>query len=236
MTFTICSQQLHITKSNKTMTQKKDSNAISPLRREWDIYSQKTKMTQAQASKKLGWSSSFFGSLLRGSSTVGVENQIKIANLFGIDTLMLYPETNVPRFHRLPIYRTTSGKPPPADSKLFPVFDPNRVCIWSDEVVLVMTGAGYDREDGPLGTEKDTVVGMVPKGVTLLCTKIDYPANLDVNFPLDDLPSWLILEEGKSAKIYISRQKPKTRAGGTMVGNVRTLKKEVLRMQGMVGF
>ena len=235
MTFTICSQLLHITKSNKTMIQKKDSNAISPLRREWDIYSQKTKMNQTQASKKLGWSSSFFGSLLRGNSTVGVENQIKIANLFGIDPLMLNPETNVPRFLSLPIYRTTSGKPPPADSKLFPVFDPDRVCIWSDEVILIITGAGYDRE-GPLGTEKDTVVGMVPKGVTLLCTKIDYPANLDVNFPSDDLPTWLILEEGKSAKVYISRQKPKTRVGGTLVGNVRTPKKEVLRLKGMVGF
>lgn len=218
------------------MTEKKDSIAISLLKQEWDIYSKNHKVTQAQASKKLGWSSSFFGSLLRGTSSVGVENQIKIANLFGIDPHKLNPETIVPLFHRLPIYRTTSGKPPPADSKLFPVFDPNRVCIWSDEVVLVMTGAGYDREDGPLGIEKDTVVGMVPKGATLLCTKIDYPANLDVNFPLDDLPTWLILEEGKSAKIYISRQKPKTRAGGTMVGNVRTLKKEVLRLQGMVGF
>ena len=218
------------------MTQKKNSNAISPLRREWDIYSQKTKMNQTQASKKLGWSSSFFGSLLRGNSTVGVENQIKIANLFGIDPLVLDPETNVPRFLSLPIYRTTSGKPPPADSKLFPVFDPDRVCIWSDEVILIITGAGYDREAGPLGTEKDTVVGMVPKGVTLLCTKIDYPANLDVNFPSDDLPTWLILEEGKSAKVYISRQKPKTRVGGTLVGNVRTPKKEVLRLKGMVGF
>ena len=218
------------------MTEKKDSIAISLLKQEWNIYSKNHKVTQAQASKKLGWSSSFFGSLLRGTSSVGGENQIKIANLFGIDPLKLNPECRVPRFLSLPIYRTTSGKPSPADSKLFPVFDADRVCVWSDEVVMVMTGAGYDREDGPLGTEKDTVVGMVPKGVTLLCTKIDYPANLDVNFPSDDLPTWLILEEGKSAKIYISRQKPKTRAGGTMVGNVRTLKKEVLRMQGMVGF
>jgi transcriptional regulator with XRE-family HTH domain len=236
MTFTICSQLLHITKSNKIMTEKKDSIAISLLKQEWDIYSKNHKVTQAQASKKLGWSSSFFGSLLRGTSSVGVENQIKIANLFGIDPHKLNPETNGPLFLSLPIYRTTSGKPPPADSKLFPVFDPDRVCIWSDEVVLVMAGGGYDREEWPPSTEKDTVVGMVPKGVTLLCTKIDYPANLDPGFPSDDLPTWLILEEGKSAKIYISRQKPKTRAGGTMVGNVRTLKKEVLRMQGMVGF
>ena len=218
------------------MTEKKDSIAISLLKQEWDIYSKNHKVTQAQASKKLGWSSSFFGSLLRGTSSVGVENQIKIANLFGIDPHKLNPETNVPLFLSLPIYRTTSGKPPPADSKLFPVFDPDRVCIWSDEVVLVMAGGGYDREEWPPSTEKDTVVGMVPKGVTLLCSKIDYPANLDPGFPSDDLPTWLILEEGKSAKIYISRQKPKTRAGGTMVGNVRTLKKEVLRLQGMVGF
>ena len=87
------------------MTEKKDSIAISLLKQEWDIYSKNHKVTQAQASKKLGWSSSFFGSLLRGTSSVGVENQIKIANLFGIDPHKLNPETNVPL---LPAFQFTA--------------------------------------------------------------------------------------------------------------------------------
>ena len=235
MLFSISSVYRHITKTDKFMTENKDSNTISLLKREWEIYSKSHGLTQAQVSKKLGWSSSFFGSLLRGTSPFNVENQIKVANLFGIDPLMLNPECPIPQIISLKIYRTTSGNPSPADFKFFPVYDPERVCIYSDEIVLVRTGEGYDREE-ELGTDAGTIVGVVPIGVTLICSKLDNPAPTDPRFKADDLPTWLILEEGKSTKIYISRQKPKTRSGGKFVGNHRTLKKEVLRVLGMVQF
>lgn len=218
------------------MTDEKDSKAISQLRQEWDIYKKKHMVTQAQASEKLGWSTSFFGSLLRGTSSVGVENQIKIANLFGIDPLALNPESDVPRFHRLPVYATTSGKPPPADSKLFPVFDPDRVCIWADETIKMVSKGTYDKESGRTDLKEGTVIGLIPTGSTLLCSRVDYPAAVDPMFQLHDLPTWIVLEEGKSAKVYVSRKKPSSRVSRPMIANVKILKKEVFRLLGVVMF
>lgn len=227
------------------MTNLKDSKAIFLLKREWDIYKKNNSITQSEVSKKLGWSSSFFGSILRGSSPLGVENQIKIANLFGIDVLTLNPNCPTPHYISIPLHRTTSGKPAPANCKLTPLYDPHRVYIWSDEAVLVTAGDGYDRKhnhfpDGIFSVNKqvvaNAVVAIVPVGVTLVCTKTDYPASIDPKFQNDDLPSWVVFQEGKAVKIVVSRKKPTLRIGRQVIAESSSDfadgKKEVLRLLG----
>ena len=65
------------------MTQK-NSNTIYNLKNEWNHFSSKNKITQSDASRKIGWSGSFFGSILRGESNLSLENLIKIANFLRI--------------------------------------------------------------------------------------------------------------------------------------------------------
>ena len=213
------------------MTPSKDSSTISRLNEEWKIYAKKNRVTQIEVSKKLGWSDSFFGSILRGKSHLSSENLIKIINLLKISTASINASVHIPKLASMPIYRTSSGKPSPAEFKRFAMSDPMRVAIWIDEPVIIRASSGAKSTRNPAyrlswtdEPEEGSVIGLFRKGHTLFCTRDDLPANPDPLFIPDDVPMWAILTNGEPLEVSIGRKKPKV------------LGSEVLRVVGVIDF
>ena len=77
-------------------------NLTKNLRDEWNIFRQKYKKTQAQASLELGWSASLFNQFLCGRRPVNSEHIIKISNYFDISPDAIDPQFNPPKRSKLP--------------------------------------------------------------------------------------------------------------------------------------
>jgi len=175
----------------------KNSNTTYNLKNEWNHFSSKNKITQSHASRKMGWSDSFFGSILRGESNLSLENLIKIANFLRISPRRIDPEYLGADVASYKIYATSSGKKPPAQFRAFSPADTN---IWADKPVPIFTE----------NQKKPHRLKYFSKGLTFNCTTQDFP-DLDENFLNSNTPYWLILRSGKETICITSREKPSFR-------------------------
>jgi transcriptional regulator with XRE-family HTH domain len=175
----------------------KNSNTIYNLKNEWHHFSRKNDITQIEASRQMGWSSSFFGSILRGESNLSLENLIKIANFLKISPLRINPEYRSSDVASYKIYATSSGKNPPAD---FRYFSPGDINIWADTRVPIFTE----------NQKKPHRLKYFSKGLTFMCSTQDFP-DLDENFLNSNTPYWLILRPEKETICITSREKPSFR-------------------------
>jgi len=178
------------------MTQK-NSNTIYNLKNEWNHFSSRNKITQSDASRKIGWSGSFFGSILRGESNLSLGNLIKIANFLRISPRRIDPEYLGADVSSYKIYATSSGTKPPAQ---FRTFFPADINIWADKDVPIFTE----------NQKKPHRLKFFSKGLTFNCSSQDFP-DLDENFLNSNTPYWLILRPGKKTICITSREKPSFR-------------------------
>ena len=176
----------------------KNSNTIYNLKNEWNHFSSKNKMTQIEASHQMGWSGSFFGSILRGDSNLSLENLIKIANFLKISPRRINPEYRDSDVASYKIYATSSGKNPPAH---FRYYLPGNTNVWVDTRVPVFTE----------NEKKPHRLKYFSKGLTFICSTQDFP-DLDENFLNSNTPYWLILRPEKETICITSRAKPSFRS------------------------
>ena len=172
----------------------KNTRSIN-LKKQWEIYKSRTKLTQPNVSAVLGWSSSFFGKLVNGNSDINDEHLIKIANLFDIPPTLIDPNFEQQVRGLFEIYRTTSGEPPPKAVKLFRPQSKGRKIIWNDIMIHVEAGEGVRF---PLKQGNKQIVGSFAPDTTLVCQDPMLSLDGDPAFPPTTPPVFLILHgDGK---------------------------------------
>lgn len=173
-----------------------NSSAISNLNREWKVFQDRRGYSQVEASQKLGWSDSFFGSLLRGTHPLSLDNLIKIADFLDISPTKIDPSYERPRVDFYEITGTTSGKPPPAPVRYF---HPGRLQFWCDKPV-------------PIFNDSRLIQGhravQWSAGTTLFCIDEDVPLRVDDNFLANNIPYWLVFRPGKDTVSINNTKKP----------------------------
>jgi len=173
---------------------KKNSDTISNLKEEWKYFSRINKTTQIEASRQMGWSDSFFGSILRGDSNLSLENLIKISNFLKIAPHRINPEHRNSNITSYTIHETTSGKNPPAPVRNFAF---GTINIWADKAVPVFAES----------ENKSHRIQYFSKGLTLVCSAKDFPS-VDDNFLNIITPYWLVLQPNKETICITSKAKP----------------------------
>lgn len=173
-----------------------NSSTICNLNREWKIFQDQTGYSQVDASKELGWSDSFFGSLLRGTHPLSLDNLIKVANFLNVSPSKIDPNYERPRVDFYEISGTTSGKTPPAP---FRYFHPGKIQFWCDKPVPIYSDSRL--------TQAHRLVQW-SAGVTLFCIDEDVPLRVDDNFLTNNIPYWLVIRPGKNAVSIHNTKKP----------------------------
>jgi hypothetical protein len=176
------------------------SATIFNLNNEWDFYSKRYSINKQEASLQMGWSVSFFGSLLRGSSSLSLENLIKIANYMQISPRRIDPDYLSPAVDSYDIHGTTSGAEPPAGIRYF---KPGKLQYWVDKRVPIYNNSA---------TEKHRIQ-YFSEGLTLFCTEEDVPHRIDKNFLTNAIPFWLVFSPTKETVAIHSTKKPAQKQG-----------------------
>lgn len=174
-----------------------NKNIIYNLRNEWQHFLSKNKSTQIAASRQLGWSDSFFGSILRGESNLSLKNLVKIANFLKISPSRIDPSYRPSDISSYSIHGTTSGKKPPATTRHYL---PGGTNIWADKRVPIFSESEH----------KSHRIQYFSKGLTLICSSKRFPS-FDENFLNINTPYWLILRPKKEAICITSKEKPEIR-------------------------
>jgi len=185
---------------------KKNSITVINLKREWVSFKSKTGATQKEVSLALGWSESFFGSLLRGNDTLNVQNLIKIANLFEVTPAKIDPDFRQNKIGAYPIYATTSGGPAPYSEKQFYITEDHRLAIWND-VALKIEEVAERKKPAQAGATFSS--SHIPPNITLFCSIPDELPRADPRFPVYTTPVWLVLPKAGKTRAIRSPTKPK---------------------------
>mgnify|MGYP001174816468 CR=1 FL=1 len=185
------------------------------LRDEWNIFRQKHKKTQSQASLELGWSASLFNQFLCGRRPINSEHIIKISNYFDISPDAIDPQFNAPKRSSIDVLATTSGNPAPSKLKSFLPHAQERFLIWCDISLAVEPGPDCPETHSSSNREALTALGAIneiPAGSSLVCCDPDQTIEAsDPSFPIPSLSLWIILQR-RGMRALINPIKPKIRA------------------------
>ena len=190
-------------------------NLTKNLRDEWNIFRQKYKKTQAQASLELGWSASLFNQFLCGRRPVNSEHIIKITNYFDISPDAIDPQFNPPKRSSISVLATTSGNPAPSEAKSFLPHAAERFLIWCD--ISMVVELGPDCPDTNSSSNRGALVALgaineLPAGSSLVCCDPDQIIEAsDPAFPIPSLSLWVILQQ-RGMRAMINPIKPRIRA------------------------
>ena len=190
-------------------------NLTKNLRDEWNIFRQKYKKTQAQASLELGWSASLFNQFLCGRRPVNSEHIIKISNYFDISPDAIDPQFNPPKRSSISVLATTSGNPAPSELKSFLPHAAERFLIWCD--ISMVVELGPDCPDTNSSSNKEALgalgaINELPAGSSLVCCDPDQIIEAsDPAFPIPSLSLWVILQQ-RGMRAMINPIKPRVRA------------------------
>ena len=190
-------------------------NLTKNLRDEWNIFRQKSKKTQSQASLELGWSSSLFNQFLCGRRPVNSEHIIKISNYFDISPDAIDPQFNSPKRSSIRVLATTSGNPAPSKLKSFLPHATERFLIWCDISIEVEPGPECPNTGSPASRETLAALGAInglPAGSSLICCDPDQIIEAsDPSFPIPSLSLWVILQQ-RGMRAMVNPIKPRIRA------------------------
>lgn len=190
-------------------------NLTKNLREEWNIFRQKYKKTQAQASRDLGWSASLFNQFLCGRRPVNSEHIIKISNYFDISPDAIDPHFNPPKRSSINVFATTSGNPAPSEFKSFLPHASDRFLIWCD--ISLKVEPGPDCPDTHSSSDRDALIALgaiteLPAGSSLICCDPDQVIEAsDPSFPIPSLSLWVILQQ-RGMRAMLNPIKPRIRA------------------------
>ena len=151
-------------------------NLTKNLRDEWNIFRQKYKKTQVQASRDLGWSASLFNQFLCGRRPVNSEHIIKISNYFDISPDAIDPHFNPPKRGSINVFATSSGNPAPSKLKSFLPHASERFLIWCD--ISIKVEPGPDCPDTHSSSDREALIALgamteLPAGSSLICCDPD---------------------------------------------------------------
>ena len=185
------------------------------LREEWNIFRQKYKKTQAQASLELGWSASLFNQFLCGRRPINSEHIIRISNYFDISPDAIDPQFNPPKRSSIHVLATTSGNPAPSKFKSFLPHSAERFLIWCDISIVVELGPDCPDTNATSSREALAALGAIselPAGSSLICCDPDQIIEAsDPSFPIPSLSLWVILQQ-RGMRAMINPIKPRIRA------------------------
>ena len=190
-------------------------NLTKNLRDEWNIFRQKYKKTQAQASRDLGWSASLFNQFLCGRRPLNSEHIIKISNYFDISPNAIDPHFNSPKRGSIKVFATTSGNPAPSKLKSFLPHASERFLIWCD--ISLKVERGPDCPDTHSSSRREALIDLgamteLPAGSSLICCDPDQAIEAsDPSFPIPSLSLWVILQQ-RGMRAIMNPIKPRIRA------------------------
>ena len=168
------------------------------MKKEFQIYKKKTKMSQVKVSQELGWSNSFFGKILSGHNELSAKALVLIANLFEIPPTRIDPNFNQQVSGEWNVDYTTSGLPAPAARKQFKAFKNVRFVVWNDIKLPIYSG------------NKDTGTHF-PPNTTILLSGSPVVTPSDPLFPTGEHIYWLERKKNGQFRAHISRQPPQIR-------------------------
>ena len=178
------------------MSKTKKDTIRSNLKKEFEDFKKKTKMSQVKVSQELGWSNSFFGKILSGHNELSAKALVLIANLFEIPPTRIDPDFNQQVSGEWFVNYTTSGLPAPAQRKQFKAFKNVRYMVWNDINLPIYV---HNKDTGT----------HIPPNTTLLCSHNPVVAPSDPLFPTGEHIYWLELKKNGQFRVHYSRQPPK---------------------------
>ena len=178
------------------MSKTKKDTIRSNLKKEFELFKKKTRMSQQKVSVALGWAPSFFGKMINGHNELNASNLIKICNFFDIPPTRIDPDFEQQVSGEWTIAFTTSGERPPKKNKMFKSFKNVRFAVWNDiELPIIKGGA-------------DTKI-TIPSNTTILATTDFIIQPSDPAFPTTRDIMWLEMRESGTARCHLSKQPPR---------------------------
>ena len=164
--------------------------SATELKKVFNLYQRKSGSSITETSKKLDWASSKLGLFLTGARKISVEDAIVAANFFNVDPREIKPDCVMPQVLRIRVDHVTSGNPPHALYRDFPIPNLVRFCIYVDHPLVVEKG-----EDAVDDEYQEKA--FLPKNSYITCNAKDEPIPQSTTWPITRAPSWILKKDDR---------------------------------------